>query len=122
MHTQNENKQKKYRNKRRSPSWKTRGQDKEEIKMKKNSKDKIIPHGRTFSGIVTSRKMHKTAKVTWERRIYLKKYERYEKRRSGVMAHVSDDMQVKEGDKVIIQECRPISKTKHFIIIKNESK
>ena len=90
--------------------------------MKKNSNERITPHGRTFSGIVTSRRMQKTAKVTWERRVYLKKYERYEKRRSGVMAHVPGGIDVKEGDKVIIQECRPISKTKHFIIIKNESK
>lgn len=90
--------------------------------MKKEFRKKINPRGRVFSGIVISRRMQKTAKVGWERRIYLKKYERYEKRRSSVMAHIPDSIEVKEGDKVTIQECRPISKTKHFIIIKNESK
>ena len=89
--------------------------------MKKEARKKINSHGRTFSGVVISRRMHKTAKVTWERRFFLKKYERHEKRRSSVMAHVPDNIDVKEGDKVIIQECRPLSKTKHFIIIKNES-
>ena len=33
------------------------------------------------------------------------------------MAHIPDGMDVKEGDKVIIKECRPISKTKNFVII-----
>ncbi|MBS3150997.1 30S ribosomal protein S17 [Candidatus Woesearchaeota archaeon] len=90
--------------------------------MKKKSRKRINPHGRTFSGIVISRRMQKTAKVAWERRLYLKKYERYEKRKSSVMAHIPEGIELEEGDKVIIQECRPISKTKHFIIIKNESK
>ncbi len=90
--------------------------------MKKKSRKKINPHGRTFSGIVVSKRMQKTAKVVWERRIYLRKYERYGKRRSSVMAHVPNNIEVKEGDRVVIKECRPISKTKHFIIIKNESK
>jgi len=92
-----------------------------------STKNKIIksginPRGRMFTGRVISRKMHKTAKVEWERRVLIRKYERYEKRRSRVAAHIPDNIEVKEGDIVTIQECRPISKTKHFIIIKNESK
>jgi len=89
--------------------------------MKKESRKKINSHGRTFSGIVISRRMQKTAKVSWERRFYLKKYERYERRSSSAIVHVPENIDVKEGDRVIIQECRPLSKTKHFIIIKNES-
>jgi len=84
-------------------------------------RENLSLRGRTFSGIVISRKMHKTAKVQWERTYLIKKYERYEKRKSSVMAHIPDDIEVNEGDKVIIKECRPISKTKHFVIIKNES-
>ncbi|MAG45370.1 MAG: 30S ribosomal protein S17 [Nanoarchaeota archaeon] len=87
----------------------------------KKPETKISLHGRTFSGIVTSRKMQKTAKVEWDRTHLIKKYERYEKRKSSVMAHVPDKMEVKEGDRVIVKECRPLSKTKHFIIVKNES-
>jgi len=87
----------------------------------KKSTNKISLHGRTFSGTVTSRKMQKTAKVEWGRIRLIKKYERYEKRKSSIMAHVPDDIEVKEGDKVTVKECRPLSKTKHFIIIKNES-
>ncbi|MBI2507600.1 30S ribosomal protein S17 [Candidatus Woesearchaeota archaeon] len=90
--------------------------------MKKKFRRNIAPHGRVFSGVVISRRMQKTAKVQWERRVYLRKYERYEKRRSTVIAHVPENIEVNEGDRVMIQECRPISKTKNFIIIKNESK
>lgn len=84
-------------------------------------KEKLSLRGRTLSGVVVSRRMQKTAKVQWERVYLIKKYERYEKRRSSVMAHIPDGMDVKEGDKVIIKECRPISKTKNFVIIKNAS-
>lgn len=88
---------------------------------KKLNKSGINPRGRIFTGRVISRKMQKTAKVEWDRKVLIKKYERYEKRKSRVTAHVPDNIQVKEGDLVTIQECRPISKTKHFIVIKNES-
>jgi len=84
-------------------------------------RENLSLRGRIFRGVVVSRKMQKTAKVQWERTNLIKKYERYEKRRSSVMAHIPDNIDVKEGDKVVIKECRPISKTKHFVIIKNES-
>jgi small subunit ribosomal protein S17 len=90
--------------------------------MKQQKKSKINPRGRTFTGLVTSRKMPKTAKVEWERRLLIRKYERYEKRKSKITAHVPDDIEVKEGDLVTVQECRPLSKTKNFIVIKNETK
>ncbi len=91
--------------------------------MKKQEKKKIglTTHGRVFLGKVKSTKAQKTAVVTWERLYYLKKYERYEKRYSKIQAHIPDSIEVKEGDIVKIMECRPISKTKHFVIIENES-
>jgi len=73
--------------------------------------------GRTFIGKVISNKMAKTAKIQWDRRSYLYKYERYQKKRSAVMAHVPEGMTISIGDTVKIAECRPISKTKNFIII-----
>jgi small subunit ribosomal protein S17 len=73
--------------------------------------------GRTFTGKVISTKMAKTAKIQWDRRSYLYKYERYQKKRSAVMAHVPEGMTIVIGDTVKIAECRPISKTKNFIII-----
>ncbi len=73
--------------------------------------------GRVFVGTVISSKMQKTVTVEWERKHYLKKYERYEKRRSRVKAHNPDSMNAQEGDIVKIMECRPLSKTKNFVVI-----
>jgi small subunit ribosomal protein S17 len=73
--------------------------------------------GRTFTGIVTSDKMSKTVTVEWSRRHYIPKYERYEKRRSRVKAHNPETIDARVGDKVTIMETKPLSKTKHFIII-----
>ena len=73
--------------------------------------------GRTFVCTMVSGKMQKTATVMWERRHFLKKYERYEKRKSVVKAHNPPCINAKEGDIVKIMECRPLSKTKNFVII-----
>jgi ribosomal protein uS17 len=75
-------------------------------------------HGRAFTGIVVSDRMAKTVTVAWERRHYVPKYQRYERRYSKVKAHNPPEIDAKAGDKVTIMETRPISKTKHFIVIK----
>ncbi len=72
--------------------------------------------GREFSGTVISSKASKTATVEWERRVLIPKYERYEKKRSRVKVHNPSCIDAKEGDRVRIKECRPISKTKKFCI------
>ncbi|MBR9692384.1 30S ribosomal protein S17 [Candidatus Woesearchaeota archaeon] len=75
-------------------------------------------HGRTFTGTVVSDKMHRTVVVEWERRHYVPKYQRYQRRYSKVAAHNPDEIDAKKGDKVTIMETRPISKTKSFVVIK----
>ena len=77
--------------------------------------------GRTFIGTVKSAKAQKTIVVGWDRLHYIPKYERYEKRYSKVQAHVPECIDVKEGDVVKIMECRPLSKTKNFVVVQNES-
>ncbi|MBN1646369.1 30S ribosomal protein S17 [Candidatus Woesearchaeota archaeon] len=78
--------------------------------------DGIIPRGRTFVGKVVSDRMAKTVTVEWDRRLYSSKYERYEKRRTHVKAHNPGSINAKEGDVVEIQETRPLSKTKCFVV------
>jgi len=73
--------------------------------------------GRTFTGTVVSSKMQKTINVEWEWWNYLKKYERFEKRRSRVKAHNPACINTVEGDVVKIRECRPLSKTKNFVVV-----
>ncbi len=78
----------------------------------------IGTRGRKLTGKVTSDKMSKTVTVSWERRKYNSKYERYEKARSKVKAHNPEDIGAETGDLVEIAETRPISKTKNFIVTK----
>jgi len=73
--------------------------------------------GRSFVGVVSSTKMQKTITVEWPRLSYLKKYERYEKKKTKITAHVPGCMKVNRGDKVRIHETRPLSKTKNFVVV-----
>jgi len=94
---------------------------KKEVAETKSTPD-FTTRGRTFTGKVISNKMAKTVKIQWNRRSYLYKYERYQKKRSAVMAHVPEGMNITIGDMVRIAECKPISKTKNFIIIERIEK
>ena len=78
---------------------------------------KILTRGRIFTGKVISTKAAKTVRVEWPRRYYIPKYERFEKRRTRVQAHLPNSISVGVGDQVRISECRPISKTKKFVVI-----
>jgi small subunit ribosomal protein S17 len=73
--------------------------------------------GRIFKGKVVSDKMSKTVIVEWPRIIRLRKYKRYMKKRSKVSAHNPECVNAKTGDLVTIMECRPLSKTKKFVVI-----
>jgi small subunit ribosomal protein S17 len=79
---------------------------------------KLGVRGRIFTGVVMSTKPNKTAIVGWERRTFLNKYERFEKRKSKVFVHAPPCLHVHKDDEVIIGECRPISKSKKFVIFK----
>ena len=73
--------------------------------------------GKILEGIVVSDKMHRTVIVRRDYLHYVPKYERYERRHSRIPAHNPDCINAKVGDKVRIAECRPLSKTKHFVVI-----
>lgn len=77
----------------------------------------IKTRGRTFTGVVVDAKMQTTATVEWPRRKYVSKFERYMTGRTRVKAHNPQSIDAKKGDIVKLVECRPISKTKQFIII-----
>lgn len=79
-------------------------------------------HGRLFTGTVMSAKGQRTAVVEFERRAFLPKYERYERRRTKLKVHNPVCLDAKEGDIVQVQECRPISKYKSFVIVKQIGK
>lgn len=80
------------------------------------STENISLRGQEFVGTVISAKAHRTVTVSWNRRRFVPKYERYEKRRSKVAAHNPDHIAAQEGDVVRIRGSRPLSKTKHFVV------
>ena len=48
---------------------------------------------------------------------YDSKYERYARSSSKISAHNPASVGANEGDAVTIMECRPLSKTKSFVVI-----
>ncbi len=78
---------------------------------------KLPIRGQIFEGVVASDKGHNTVIVKREIVRYIRKYERYEKRTTKMVAHNPECINAKVGDKVKIAECRPISKTKSFVVI-----
>lgn len=76
---------------------------------------------RTLSGRVISNKTDKSLTVLIERKIKHPLYGKIMKRSKRY--HVHDEAnQYNEGDTVLIQECRPYSKTKTWVAVKLISK
>ena len=71
---------------------------------------------RTQVGRVVSNKMDKSVTVLLERQIKHALYGKYIKRSTKVSAH-DEDNSCGEGDKVMIAECRPLSKSKSWRVI-----
>ena len=76
--------------------------------------------GQMLKGVVVKSKAQRTAVVSIERTKFETKYERFEKRTSKSSVHSPASVDAKEGDRVVIMECRPLSKTKSFVIIEKE--
>jgi len=70
-----------------------------------------------LKGIVASDKMQKTLVVKVERVIEHPKYKRRYKSHKKYKAHC-ENKEYQVGDKVIIEECSPISKDKKWKVIK----
>jgi small subunit ribosomal protein S17 len=77
--------------------------------------------GRTFKGAV-EKIVGKRAVIAFDRFVYYPKYQRYTKGSTKLHAHIPAclESQLKPGIKIKIQECRPISKIIHFVVIEVE--
>ena len=73
--------------------------------------------GQIINGIVVSSKMDKTAIIQREVKRKIPKYERFEKRTHNYAVHNPPCLNVQRGDLVKIMECRPLSKSKSFVVI-----
>jgi small subunit ribosomal protein S17 len=71
---------------------------------------------RVLQGVVVSDKMDKTVVVLVERRVMHPVYKKIIRRSKKFAAH-DETNKFKIGDQVRIQECRPISKRKRWIVM-----
>jgi small subunit ribosomal protein S17 len=78
---------------------------------------KLSVRGKTLSGKIKSSKSRNTAIIEWDYHRIVPKFERFERRKSRVSAHNPPCIHAREGDSVVIAECRPVSKTKHFVVV-----
>lgn len=79
-------------------------------------KPKVEARGREFVGKVVSAKMMNTVVVSIERVVQHPLYKKPIRKRNRFAAHNTDSTIVK-GTMVKIKETRPMSKTKHFIVV-----
>jgi small subunit ribosomal protein S17 len=76
---------------------------------------------RVLTGRVTSDKMDKTVTVLVDRRIMHPLYKKFIRRSKNYAAHDEENL-CQEGDLVRIEECRPISKRKSWIVVERNGK
>ena len=74
---------------------------------------------RILTGVVTSNKANKTITVKIERKVKHPLYGKVVKRASKVHAH-DENNSASIGDIVSVKECRPISKTKTWVLVSDE--
>ncbi|MGD8514566.1 MAG: 30S ribosomal protein S17 [Granulosicoccaceae bacterium] len=72
---------------------------------------------RTLTGRVVSDKMDKSVTVMVERKVKHPLYKKYVRRSTKLHAH-DENNECREGDVVTIEQCRPISKSKSWRLVK----
>ena len=78
--------------------------------------------GRILTGVVASTKMKRTVVVRRDYLHYIKKFNRYEKRHKNLAAHLSPCFRAEIGDIVTVGQCRPLSKTVRFNVVRIDRK
>ncbi|MBW3583155.1 MAG: 30S ribosomal protein S17 [Euryarchaeota archaeon] len=75
--------------------------------------------GQIITGKVATKGMQRSVVISRQYTIYIPKYERYETRTSKISAHAPAcfDEGLEPGQEVTIMECRPVSKTKKYVVI-----
>ncbi|KAK6906650.1 40S ribosomal protein S11 [Kwoniella sp. B9012] len=74
--------------------------------------------GRILTGVVHSTKMTNTIIIRREYLHFIPKYRRYEKRHKNLAVHCSPAFRVEQGDQVTVGQCRPLSKTVRFNVLR----
>lgn len=74
--------------------------------------------GRILTGVVKSTKMNRTIIIRRDYLHFIPKYRRYEKRHKNLAVHCSPAFRVEVGDQVTVGQCRPLSKTVRFNVLR----
>ncbi|CAO1373440.1 unnamed protein product [Diamesa hyperborea] len=75
--------------------------------------------GRILNGVVRKMKMQRTIVIRRDYLHFVKKYSRFEKRHRNMSVHCSPCFRdIELGDVVTVGECRPLSKTVKFNVLK----
>lgn len=90
--------------------------EKKTIQKNTSSKTPVAPKRKTLNGVVVSDKMKDTVVVLVERYVKDAKYHKFVTLHKRYKVHDAGNTK-KVGDKVTIESCRPISKTKSFKIV-----
>ncbi len=80
------------------------------------STEENISQRRLLTGRVVSDKMDKTVTVQVTRRVKHARYHKYVSRRKNYKAH-DEDNACQMDDEVVIQESRPLSRSKRWVVI-----
>lgn len=72
---------------------------------------------RTITGVVTSNAGDKSATITVERKIKHPLYGKYIKRSTKIRVH-DESNECNAGDTIVVEQCRPMSKTKSWRLVK----
>ena len=80
---------------------------------KENEQESKATSKRTKVGVIVSNKMQKTVVVAVENLVMHEMYQKYIKRTSKFLAH-AEQPGLNVGDRVVIEETRPLSKRKRW--------
>ncbi len=72
--------------------------------------------GRNFQGTVT-KIFGQRAVIEFQRTVKVEKYERFMRKKTKLHSRIPDGMHISIGDYVKVQECRPLSKMIHSVVI-----
>ncbi|MDA4135671.1 MAG: 30S ribosomal protein S17 [Thaumarchaeota archaeon] len=75
--------------------------------------------GKILTGKVVSISDKQTVVLQREYLQKVAKYNRYERRRGKLHAHLPPCIELKEGDTASVAECRPLSKTISFVVVQS---
>jgi len=103
--------------------------EKTQIKLKRTTKEIAAEHaadmhknfvtalrGRTFEGTVTKKFLTRVA-IEFERTVKVHKFDRFYKKKTRIHARLPAGMDVQVGDYIKVQECRPLSKIIHHVVV-----